>query len=78
MNKTEVRSIIETTLASGNRTPGLFDLPKVFGVKSKLDSCSSVGEVVRVLEDNRALISKSFGLSEAAFNGGLEKIKRLA
>ncbi len=77
MNKIEVRSIIEATLASGSKTPGLFDLPKVLGVKGKLESCASIRDVIMVLEDNRTLISKSFGLSDATFDGSLEKIKRL-
>jgi hypothetical protein len=77
MNRANVRSIIETTLKSGNRTPGLFDLPKIIRVKSKLESCDSVGEVIGILEDNRYLISKSFGLSDSLFDGGVEKLKTL-
>jgi len=77
MNKPEVRNIIESTLKSGNKTPGLFDLPKIIGVKSKLESCSSINEVVGVLEDNRSLIFKSFGLSDLAFNESVENLKAL-
>ena len=47
------------------------------GLKSKLESCSSVNEVVEILEDNRSLISKSFGLSDAAFYESVEKTKTL-
>jgi len=77
MNKTEVRSIIVATLKSGNKNPGLFDLPKLFGVKSKLESCKSISEIVGILEDNRTLISKSFGLSDAVFDESVEKLKAL-
>lgn len=77
MNHTEVRNIIETTLKSGSKTPGLFDLPKILGIKSKLESCTSIGDVVSMLEDNRSLISKSFGLSDAAFNESVEKLNAL-
>ena len=77
MNKVEVCSIIESTLMSGNKTPGLFDLPKMLGVKNKLESCASIGEVIGILENNRSLISKSFGVSDALFNGGVDKIKAL-
>jgi hypothetical protein len=76
MNKTEIRSIIETTLTSG-KTPGLFDLPKVLSVKSKLESCDSIAEVVGVLNENRSLISKSFGISEAIFDDGIDKLNSL-
>ena len=77
MNKTEVRNIIESTLTSGSKTPGLFDLPKILGVKSKMESCASVDEVIGVLEDNRSLITKSFGISNELFNSGVEKLKAL-
>ncbi len=77
MNKVAVRSIIETTLKSGDKTPGLFDLPKVLGVKSKLESCASIGEVLGVLEGNRSLISKAFGVNESLFDECVRKIKEL-
>lgn len=77
MNKAEVRSIIETTLKSGNKTPGLLDLPKLIGVKSKLESCDSISEVVGILGDNRSFISKSFGLSDSDFNASVDKLKAL-
>ncbi len=77
MNKIEVRNIIESTLTSGNKTPGLFDLPKILGVKSKMESSASVGEVIGILEDNRSLITKSFGISDELFNSSVEKLKAL-
>ena len=77
MNKAEVRRIIESTLMSGNKTPGLFDLPKILRVRSGLESCASINEVVEILEDNRSLISRSFGLIDSAFVAGVEKLKAL-
>lgn len=79
MNKDKVRSIIKSTLISGDKAPGLFELPKIMELKSKLESCFSINEVVGILEDNdnRCLISKSFGLSDAAFYESMEKIKTL-
>lgn len=77
MNKTEIRSIIETTLKSGDKTPSLFDLPKILSVKSKLESCDSLADVVAVLGENRSLISKSFGISDATFDDGLNKLNSL-
>ena len=77
MNKAEIRNIIESTLKSGSKSPGLFDLPKIIGIKSSLESCASISEVVGVLEGNRSLITKSFGVSDALFNGGVDKIKAL-
>lgn len=77
MNHTEVRNIIETTLKNGSKTPGLFDLPKILGIKSKLESCTSINDLVVMLEGNRSLISKSFGLSDVAFNDSVEKLNAL-
>ncbi len=77
MLKTEVRNIIESTLTSGSKTPGLFDLPKILGIKSKMESCTSVKEVIGILEENRSLITKAFGISEELFNSGVEKLKAL-
>ncbi len=77
MLKTEVRNIIESTLTSGSKTPGLFDLPKILGIKSKMESCTSVGDVIGILEENRSLITKAFGISEQSFNSGVEKLKAL-
>ncbi len=77
MLKTEVRKIIESTLTSGSKTPGLFDLPKILGIKSKMESCASVDEVICVLEDNRGLITKSFGISDELFDSGVKKLKAL-
>ena len=77
MNKAEVRSIIESTLTSGDKAPGLFDLPKILKVKFKLESCDSITEVVAILEDHRSLISKSFGLSDSVFDASVKKLKTL-
>lgn len=77
MNKNEIRNIIEATLKSGDKTPGLFDLPKVLSVKSKLESCDSITLVVALLGENRSLISKSFGISEVVFDDGLNKLNAL-
>jgi hypothetical protein len=67
MNKDEIRSIIVSTLTSGSKYPGLFDLPKLLGLKSKLELCESIVEITVMLEDNRSLITKSFGLSNDVF-----------
>lgn len=77
MDKAGIRSIIESTLSSGNKTPRLFDLPKIMGIKTELESCDSISGVVGILEDNRSLISKSFGLSDSIFDKGVVKLNAL-
>lgn len=77
MDRDEVRSIIETTLQSGSSSPGLFDLPKIIGLKSRLEACNSVTEVIDLLEQHRGLVCKAFGVNDALFAASMEKLRRL-
>lgn len=77
MHKAEVRNILEATLKSGTRAPGLLDLARILAVRSKLESCASVVQVIGILEENRGLITRSFGVSDEAFDSGVEKLKAL-
>ena len=77
MNKDEVIRIIEATLKGGNRSPGLFDLPRVLRIRSELQSCTSIDDVLAVIQEHRKLISKAFGLSDAVINETLGKLKTL-
>lgn len=70
MNKAEVRRIIETPLARGNKTPGLFGFLGMLALKGTLELCSSVGEVVGILEENRGPLFQVSGLSDAALKRG--------
>jgi hypothetical protein len=62
MNTGEVRSIIEATLKSGIKTPGMLELT------SKLDSCTSIDDVIAVVKEDRSLILKELGLNEDEFD----------
>ena len=77
MNKAEITRIIESTLTSGNKMPGLFDLPKIMGIKMQLQSCQSVADVLAIIDEHRDLISKAFGLNEGAIDLAVDKIKSL-
>jgi len=77
MNKDEVLNIIEATLKGGDKTPGLFDLPKIMGIKSEIESYTSINDVIGVIEKNRNLISKAFGLSDEVIEETMEKLKAL-
>ena len=77
MDKEAIKKIIESTLTSGNKMPGLFDLPKIMALKSKLQSSGSIEEVLTVIEQHRDLISKAFGLGDDAVNLAVEKLKAL-
>lgn len=77
MNKIAVIHIIETVLKSGDKSPGLFDLPKIMGIKAKIESCTSVGDVLEIVAEHRSFITKAFGLREEAMNQAMEKLKAL-
>jgi hypothetical protein len=77
MKKDQVRNIIEATLQQGSKTPSLFDLPKILSVKTKLENCASVAEVLAVFEEHKTFIAKSFGLSDAALDTSVNKIQAL-
>jgi hypothetical protein len=77
MNKDGVLNIIEATLKGGDKTPGLLDLPKIMGIKSKIQSCSSINDVLVIIDGHRILISKAFGLSNDAIEKAKEKLKAL-
>ncbi len=77
MNKEAIISIIENTLKSGDRTPGIFDLPKIMTIKTEIQSCTSINAVLGVIEEHRDLISRVFGLSEDVIEETVQKIKAL-
>jgi hypothetical protein len=77
MDKKEILNIIETTLKSGNKIPGLFDLPKIMNIKSEIQACSTINDVLAIVEEHRPLISKAFGLSEDKIEQTIQKIKAL-
>lgn len=77
MDKAEIRNIIETTLRGGSKSPGPLDLLKVMAVRVELEACDSPREVVEILARHRTLITRAFGLSAAAFDAGVERIRAL-
>jgi hypothetical protein len=77
MNKEEIINIIESTLTSGDKTPGIFDLPKIIAIKAELQACHSVDDILAIIEQHRDLISKVFGLSADAIDSAVQKIKTL-
>lgn len=77
MNKEEITRIIENTLKSGDKIPGLFDLPRIMGIKAEIQSCASVNDVLGLIEEHRDLIARAFGLSEDAIDQAVAKIKAI-
>ena len=77
MNKEAIVAIIENTLKSGDRTPGIFDLPKIMAIKAEIQSCTSVNAVLGLIEEHRDLISRVFGLTEDVIEETVQKIKAL-
>ena len=77
MDKEQIINIIESALSSGDKTPGLFDLPKILAIKSELQACQSIDNFLDIIEEHRDLISKAFGLSEDVIDSTVAKIKSL-
>ena len=77
LDKAGVYSIIENTIRVGGKSPGTLSHNKILVVKSELESCTSIYAVVSILENNRNLICKSFGVEDSAFDECIEDIKLL-
>jgi hypothetical protein len=77
MNRDEVRNIIEATLRGGDKTPGLFDLPRVIVIESEIQSCTSINDVLDIIEKHRSLLSKAFGLSDDVIEETVKKLNAL-
>lgn len=78
MDKQAVRSIIETTLKKGSRSPGVFDIPKATSLKIKLERCNSVEEVVTILLNNVSSIVNMFGIKTVDIDKGISDIRALS
>ena len=77
MDTKEIASIIETSLQSGTKIPGIFDLPKIMSVKSEIQACTSIKDVLAIVEVHRPFIAKAFGLSEDNIEQTIQKIQAL-
>ncbi|MBI3478760.1 MAG: hypothetical protein HY016_00135 [Nitrosomonadales bacterium] len=77
MNRDEVRNIIEATLRGGDKTPGLFDLPRIMGIRSEIQSCTSINDVIGIIEKHRSLLSKAFGLRDEVIEQTMKKLSAL-
>jgi hypothetical protein len=77
MNKSEVKKLIESAIFSGNKTPRVFDLPEIMRLKAKLEASDSIARVICILEDDRMLLSNSFGISASVFDECLQKLNAL-
>ena len=77
MKKAEITKIIETALAQGTKIPGLFELPKILMIKSKLESCNSTACCIAIIEEHQNLLVKAFGLDQNEIVATIDKIKAL-
>jgi hypothetical protein len=46
-------------------------------IKSEIQACSTINDVLAIVEEHRPLISKAFGLSEDKIEQTVQKIKAL-
>jgi hypothetical protein len=77
MDKSAVLNIIEDMLKKATKVPGLFDLPKIMSMKSEVQACHSVKDVLAIVESHRDVLAKVFGLTEDKIEQAVAKIKLL-
>jgi hypothetical protein len=65
MNKDLVITEIQSSLKThGTKSPGPFDLPEMYKLKTKLENATSLDEVQFLIKDNASFIKKAFGVTE--------------
>jgi hypothetical protein len=77
MQKENIKSILEHAFKQSNKTPSLWHLPKILQIKTQLEQCSTVPEVLSLLEKNKEFIKDSLGLSEQIFSTAVTSINKL-
>lgn len=78
MDKAGVHCIIESAIRFGGKLPIVENQKQIELVQSELEICSSIDEVVEILEVNRSLICNSFGVEDSAFDECVADVKSLA
>ncbi|KXW55339.1 hypothetical protein LHV13_04790 [Ferrovum sp. PN-J185] len=77
MQKEQIKLILEKAFQQSNKTPSLWHLPKILQIKTQLEHCSTVPEVLSLLENNREFIKDSLGLTEPIFSAAITSINKL-
>jgi hypothetical protein len=77
MDKAGIRGIIESTIRLGGKFPNEDEQLQIEDVQSELEFCTSIIDVVKLLEINRSLICSAFGVDDAAFDECAADIKSL-
>lgn len=76
-DKARIHSIIDSSIRLGGEYPGTLTLNNIRALQSELECCTSIDEVVALLEDNRSQICTGFGVKDAGFDDCLADIRSL-
>lgn len=76
MNKDAVKQILERTLRAGGMMPSIFQMPKAMMLKSELEACTEVKQVVHILQGETAFLSKAFGVSKEEVQLAIVEIQK--
>lgn len=76
-DKARIHSIIDSSIRLGGKYPGTLTLKNIRALQSELECCTSIDEVVALLEDNRSHICTGFGVKDAGFEDCLADIRSL-
>jgi hypothetical protein len=76
-DKAGVYSIIDSAIRLGGKFPRTLSLKKIRALQSELESCTSIVEVVALLENNSSLICNAFGVRDASIDKCILDIRSL-
>jgi hypothetical protein len=77
MDKAGVQCVIDAAIRLGGKFPGTLRLKRIRILQAEIQTCSSINEVIELLENNRSLICDSFGVRGKSFEDCLRDIKSL-
>jgi hypothetical protein len=77
MDKVGVQCIIDAAIRLGGKFPGTLSLKRIRTLQAEIQSCTSINDVIALLENSRSLICDAFGVREESFENCLTDIKSL-
>lgn len=75
MNTQAIINILTTAAAEGTRKPCVFDRIRLLGVKSDLENCKNIQEILLILTRNKPFLLTAFGVNIKQFDNVIRLIK---
>jgi hypothetical protein len=74
MDKDKIRSIVENSLKQGGGYPTPLSLPKALRIKSRIEKCKDIGEIIDVLKFNEVFLKRVFKLDQNVFQNCISEL----